>query len=202
MKKSDKIIFGLIMGFVFPVLFALVAFIVGFNFFREESLPYFFAAGLLSGVIADILFLKRLIPILFDLPVWLCVGFYITGNIIIYGMFMGFPVFNLLPGTAAGYYTGRRILINNNSSHQREAIVKNVPLFTALIMFLICISSAYLALNEKTIGEELQGMLGLSFVPSLNLIITGIIAGGIALILLQYFITRIVLIITLKSKSA
>lgn len=57
------------------------------------------------------------------------------------------------------------------------------------------------ALNEKTIGDELQHMLGLNFIPSRGLIVIGILIGGSALIIAQYFLTRIVLVKTLKANS-
>jgi cellobiose-specific phosphotransferase system component IIC len=114
---------------------------------------------------------------------------------------MGFQVFNIFMGIIAGYYYGRRIICKKIISTQREALIKKVSLFTALIMLLICISPALLALNEKTIGEELQNMLGLNFIPSRGLIISGIILGGITLIIFQYLITRTVQIKTVRANS-
>jgi hypothetical protein len=201
MKKSDKIIFGLILGVVFPVLFSLIAVTIGYYFYKAEKMPYFQATGLIAGIIADILFLRRLISFLFDLPAWLIAGFYVLSNVFIYGLFMGFPVFNIFMGIIAGYYYGRRIICKKIISTQREALIKKVSLFTALIMLLICISSALLALNEKTIGEELQNMLGLNFIPSRGLITSGIILGGITLIIFQYLITRTVQIKTVRANS-
>lgn len=112
---------------------------------------------------------------------------------------MGFPVPELIMGAAAGFYWGRRICITGIEVREREDLFKKVPRFASVIMVLICISSAFLALNEKTIGEELQGMLKLGFVPEKGLIVGGIIIGGLVLILVQYFITRIVLIKTSKA---
>jgi hypothetical protein len=198
MTKSDKIIFGLFLGVLILVLISLSAGTAGYYFFKEERIPYFVAGGVLAGGITDILILKKLIKILFDLPAWILTGFYILSNIFIYGMFMGFPVFNILMGIVAGYYYGRRISVRNIGSSQREPLIRNVSLFTTLIMIMICISSAFIALREKTIGEELQGMLKLSFIPAKGLILTGIIIGGSMLIIAQYFITRLTMIKTIK----
>jgi hypothetical protein len=108
MKKSDKIIFGIILGAVFPILFSLIAVTIGYYVYKGEKMPYFLAAGLLTGLIADILFLKRLVTSVFDLQFWIIAGFYVLCNIFIYGLFMGFSVINLLMGIVAGYYCGRR----------------------------------------------------------------------------------------------
>lgn len=201
MNKSDKLIFGLFLSVVFLVLFSLLAGTIGFYVNKGNNMPYFVASGFLTGVLADILFLRKLINKLFDLPVWLLAGLYILGNVFIYGMFMGFPLFNLLMGIVAGYYYGRMISVKNIVSPQRDKLIRNVSLFTMLIMVFICISSAFLGLREKTIGEELQGMFGLNFIPSRGLIVSGTVIGGSALIIAQYFLTRIVLVKTLKANS-
>ncbi len=199
MNKSDKLIFGLFASVVFLVLFSLIAGTIGFYTYKDDKImPYFVGAGFLTGILVDILFLRKLINKLFDLPVWLLAGLYILGNVFIYGMFMGFPLINLLMGIVAGYYYGRKIYVKNIASPQRETMIRNVSLFTALIMVFISISSAFLGLREKTIGEELQGMFRLGFVPQRGMIITGIIVGGAVLIAAQYYITRLTLIKTLK----
>lgn len=199
MNKTDKLIFGSITGVFFPYLFALIAIGIGFFLFKEKGMPYFFATGLITGIVADLFLLKRILANLFNLQYWLLGGVYILCNIFIYGTFMGFPVFNLAMGVIAGYYFGRKIIIKNINSPEREILNKKASAFSAFIMIVICISSAFIALREKTIGEELQGMLGLGFVPEKGLIIAGIIIGGSALILIQYFITRIVIAKTLKA---
>jgi hypothetical protein len=199
MNKSDKLIFGVLLAVVMLLLFSLTAGTFGFFMYKDDKIIRdFVGAGFLTGILVNILFLRKLISRLFDLPEWLLAGVYILGNIFIFGMFMGFPVFNILTGIVAGYYYGRRISIRNIASPQREPLIRNVSLFTALIMALICLSSAYIGLREKTIGEELKGMLRLGFVPGKGLIIAGIIAGGAVLITAQYYITRLTISKTVK----
>jgi hypothetical protein len=201
MHKIDKILFGTVVGVFFPFLLSWIAIGIGFYLFREHGMPYIFAAGLITGILADLLLIKRILANLFDLPYWLLAGFYILCNIFIYGTFMGFPVFNLAMGLVAGYYFGRRITVKNIISPERETLIRKISVFSAFIMILFCISSAFIGLHEKTIGEELQGMLGLDFLPEKGLIITGIIIGGSALIIIQYFITRIIIIQTAKKRN-
>ena len=201
MQKIDKILFGTIVGVFFLFLFSWIAIGTGFFFFKEHGMPFVFAAGLIAGIIADLFLLKRLLANLFDLQYLLLAGFYILCNIFIYGTFMGFPVFNLAMGLVAGYYTGRRITVKNIVPPQKEKLIRNVSFFSTLIMLMICISSAFIALREKTIGEELQGMLGLGFEPRKGLIVTGIIIGGATLITAQYYFTRLTLIKTIKYGS-
>ncbi len=199
MVKSDKIILGLILGAVFPVLFSLIAIAVGFYFFSERTMPYLFGIGLIAGFIVDILFIRKLLSVMFDVPFWIFAVFYILCSVFLYGIFMGLPVPQLIMGPLAGYYWGRRISLNDIVLHEREDLITKVSRFSAVIMTLVCISSAFIALNEITIGEELEHMLGLNFIPSYTLIVSGIIVGGITLIIFQYLLTRIVLMKTIKA---
>jgi hypothetical protein len=177
-NKTDKVVFGFILGIMFPAVFSLIAVSLGFYFLKETWLPFLFAAGIIAGIIFDFLIIKKLLKDLFDLPLWVIACGYVLCNIFIYGLFMGMPVFNLLMGIVAGYYSGRRIIVRNIASSQRENFIGKVLLFSVIVMIVICFSSAFLALNEKTTGEELSHMLGLNFVPGKGLIIAGIITGG------------------------
>lgn len=201
MLKNDRIIFGSFLGLFFPFLLSLIALAIGFYFYNEKSIPYFFTGGIAAGIIVDIILMRRMLSVLFGIPFWIFAVFYIICSIFLYWIFMGLPVPELIMGIAAGFYWGRRIRIKGIALREKEGLIKKVPLFASIIMVLICISSAFLALNEKTIGEELQGMLRLNFVPPKGLIITGIILGGSALILIQYFITRIMIVQTAKTRN-
>lgn len=171
-------------------------------FFQTIDPLYFVAAGLTAGILTDVLFLKRLIKMTFDLSGWIMIVFYLFYNICIYGFFMGFPVFNLVMGIIAGYYYGIRINRNGYSLCMIEFLKKRVPFYTGLVMLLICISTALIALSEKTIGIELQGMLGLRFEVTDNMIYMIIISGGAALITTQYYLTKITMFKTIKSLGA
>lgn len=65
-------------------------------------------------------------------------------------------------------------------------------------MSLICISTSLLALFEKTIGEELQKMFDLNFEVTKGMIIAIIVFGGLSLITIQYYLTKRVIIMTIK----
>jgi hypothetical protein len=201
MKQFDKLIFGLIFGFSFPLLFLLLFFTLWYYFFQEIHPLYFLLTGLITGILADIFYLKKVVTITLLLPAWSLVGIYLFHNILIYGMFMGFPVFNLIMGILAGYYYGVKINYNSLPSVQIESLKNRVPLFTGFIMFLICVSSALIALSEKTIGLELQNMLGLSFYVTKGMVISIIVFGGATLIVAQYFLTKIVMIKSIKFKN-
>jgi len=197
MKPLDKLLFGLIFGASFPLFFFLIALALRY-FFQDVSAYYFVIPGLIAGIITDIIFLKRLVRITLDLPEWAIIVFYLFYNICLYGMFMGFPVFNLVMGVIAGYYYGIKINHKNFTMHEIEIIKKRVSLFAGSIMVIICISSAVIALTEKTICQELEGMLDLKFQVTMNMVIALILIGGATLIITQYYLTKIAITLAIK----
>jgi len=201
MKLIDKLLFGLLLGFSFPALFFLIALILWYSLFQDFNVLSFVLSGFIIGLFIDALILKKLINRTLDLSTWILTGFYLFYNVCIYGAFMGFPVFNLVMGIIAGYYFGIKINNRNISLKKVEALKKNVPLFSGLTMLLFCISTGFLALTEKTIGEELQEMFGLGFDVTRNMIIAIVIVGGIALIFTQFYLTRIVMIKTIRKNN-
>lgn len=198
MKQINNLIFGLLFGFSFPILFPLIALTLWFYSFQYLNVAYVGFSGLITGLLVFALFIKKLIINAFNLPAWILIGFYMFYNICVYGVFMGFPVFNLGMGYIAGYYIGIKINNKNFSLSQIENLKKRVPLFTSLIMLLICISTGLMALFEKTIGLELQGMLGLGFQVTRGMVISVILIGGLTLIVAQYYLTKITMTKTIK----
>jgi len=192
MPRFDKILIGLLLGFAPPIFFFLVALIIWFYFDRNENyVLYYTFSGLLLGLIINLRYFKGWIIHHFKLPIWMIVGLYLFYNIVMYGMFMGFPVFNLLWGVIAGYYYGLRIHYLNLPSTQYPRIINQVSIFTALTMTLICISSALIALAGNGVGKDLQMMFGLNFEVTKPMITVIALIGGVMLIGLQYYITNI-----------
>lgn len=199
MKRLEKVIIGLIIGFTFPLLFGMLSVITWFYLDKSESrVLIYLTTGIVLGLIIDYKFLQNWIKHRFDLPLWFISGIYIFYNICMYGFFMGFPVFNILMGLIAGYYFGNRIISNKIQSQMQSKQINQVSLFTGLIMTLICISSGIIGLTDKTIGENIQGMLGLDFEITKTMILTIIFVGGFGLIISQYLITRLTMIKTIK----
>jgi hypothetical protein len=198
MKKFDKFLLGLLLGSASPLLLIMVCFIFWFFFFQSWNVFIFILTGLVAGIFIDLLFFNRTMAKILELPVWILIGLYLFYNIGLYGMFMGFPVFNLSMGIIAGYYYGLKIKYLNLPSDQSKQLTKKVSLFTTIVMLLICISTAVLALREKTIGLEVQGMLNLNFEVTKGMIILIILLGGLSLISLQYFVTKQMIKITVN----
>jgi hypothetical protein len=200
MKRFEKTITGFIIGGAFPLLLGMLSLVIWFFLDKNESkAPIFLVSGLLLGFLIDIGFLKKWIDRRYELPVWFITGIYLFYNICIYGMFMGFPVFNVLLGILAGYYYGNRIYYNNTPDNNQHKLIQQVSLFTGLVMIVICIASGFIALKGIGVGMEVQKMLGLGFEVTKPMLLGMAVIGGILLVWLQVMVTRITIKMVLKS---
>ena len=79
-ESFDKLIFGVFFGFLFPACFFLAAFILWFYFFQLVKPLYFVLSGLFTGLLVDLLILKKLVRRRFELPVWFLILTYLFCN--------------------------------------------------------------------------------------------------------------------------
>jgi len=199
MKNFDKTFFNLIIGAFFPSICCLISMIVWYYFDGSENrASIYLITGLILGVLLDIKYLKGWVKKRYDLSLWFIATIYSVYNMVVYGIFMGFPVFNVLLGFIAGFYFGKRICYNKQTIRESAKLINWVSIFTGFIMVLICISSAVIALVGDGAGGDIQGMLGLNFIVTRPMIWGIILVGGISLILIQFFLTRWTIIETIK----
>lgn len=201
MKSINKLILGLIFGIISPLFLFMSSVVLWFYFFQEIHPLYFALSGVVLGLIIDSIYLKIWIEYGFDLPIQILVGTFLFYNVVIFGFFMGVPVFNVVTGIVAGYYFGNRLRHKNPSAVALKQIVRKVSLFTSSVMFLICSASAYLATFGEGAGKEIGSMLYLPFEVTIAIVWGIILIGGTILIIAQYFLTKYTLLKTLKFLS-
>jgi hypothetical protein len=192
MKNFDKLFFGAILGFAFPFLFALIAMMIWFYVSKNEAIALnSLLAGVSVGALTDVVFLKKWITHRYELSKGFLIFLFVVYNIGIYGMFMGFPLFNLIMGLVAGYYVAKRAIKEEIPKDKASKLMHSVSLFTSLVMAVMCISSTILVFGEKVLSIDLKPMIGIDFVMSHGLINGITIIGGLFLIALQYLITKL-----------
>ncbi|MDD3716493.1 MAG: hypothetical protein PHT46_05225 [Candidatus Marinimicrobia bacterium] len=200
--KPEKFFSELIIGFTFPLLIGLLSVIMWFYFDGIERRAIFYViAGFAAGLLIDLLYLRRWIDHRLKLPVYFVAFIYIVYNILVFGFFMGFPVFNAFLGIFAGYYFGNRICHKKVPPEGQAAIINRVLMFTGLVMTFFCIASGFLAFTGEGAGVEIKGLLGLGFDITKPMVWAIVIIGGFLLILLQVLLTRITMIKTIKNNT-
>ena len=200
MNRIDKTISLFFLGLPVPVILMLLFWWVSVPIFGNNDFMYLLLipAGLVIGVVLDMTVLRQYLLRLFVLPTsvqFVVLTFY---SLMIYGLFMGFPVFNILVGIAGIYIVARSGHIQHASKDILHKNAKKTHLFSFALLLLICITTAIMALSEKTIGLELKMMLDLPFDVTPGMIWTLILIGTILLLSCQYLISKIVFNTMLK----
>ena len=61
---------------------------------------------------------------------------------------MGVPIFNLFMGMMVGFFAGRKSYHRKENIFKAKASIRKVGIFTAVIMILTCLSSAFFTLRD------------------------------------------------------
>lgn len=194
MRFFDKTLSVIIMGMLAPVIFMLLFWWGSIPFVKNNDPLLFTLAltGLIVGVLLDLTVLRRFILKLFDLSIPVLTAIEIFYSIMIYGFFMGFPVFNSIVGIAGAYIAARSAVRQHASGEQSLKNTNHIIRLSTIILFALCSSSALLALGEKTIGSQVKGMLHVPFNVTMGMIWFLILAGGCMLLIFQYCASKII----------
>ena len=192
MTKFDKVFAAVILGFIIPVI-AFCAF-WWLSFLLKLDSGLWMIAGLFFGIILCIALLRkfRLVDRFYTANYYPLAMLYIVYSIGIFGFFMGVPIFNAIPGILAGIYIGRKMKLSGQPSSIYRSELRKVAVFSAIILFLICCCSAWLALVDPYTAANLQGMLKLSFEVTDTIIWLLIVIGGASLLVLQHVLLLVV----------
>ena len=199
MDRTDRIFFNFLFGFVLPLfgfeVAVWLAFVIGFN---EKAIFHSALLGFSAGLVLSLLIGFVLKPDIYRLRLPVLILIYLFYNVCIFGFFMGVPVFNLVTGALAGYYWVKRISSRNELNNSGRD-VQRISIFTASVTAIVCLSSAIIALISKSTPADLRGMFHLGFEITRPMLVSLIVVGGILLVSLQYFLTRFIMIKTLKA---
>jgi len=204
MSIIEKVLIGIVLGAIFPILGFLAGWWGTFTFLPERLLILTAVVGLLIGILVDVVYLRRWISSAYtiDLKVWMAV--YLFYSIGMLGMFMGMPVFNVVLAIPAGLFVGSKLARQRSGDDEVRRMSRNTCVFTTGVLAVVCAASAVIALVDPYTSHDVQMMLGLPFEVT-RWMLGGIIAvGGIALLLLQWGITGKVinLTYTMQTKSS
>jgi hypothetical protein len=191
MTKNEKIVLTAVLGFIPPVFLFVLFWFVFYAMEPERSLFPIPFIGLATGIVIDIIYLKRWVASCHQWPIWILILIFSFYHIGMLGFFMGVPLFNAFLGLLAGYYYGNRILRVDFSEEKKKKIASNVSLSTSLFMLVIGTLSAWIALSDQYTSSNLEGMFGLNYNLTHGILISGIIIGGIFLVVFTWLSTHL-----------
>ena len=141
--------------------------------------------GLVVGVALDLLYLRRWAAAFYRAHWQFLVLAYLFGSAVALAFCMGFPFGNLLWGTLAGLYVGRRQRHAGTAGRAAEASWWKTSTLTALVTSAEALPIGVLALQEefavRTLAsatglsmQVLQGSVGVAIVVALSVALAGI----------------------------
>lgn len=190
MKAIDRIFGSLVIGFIIPIT-GLCIFWWG-SYLLKFNIIYSLTAGLVLGIMIDMVMLPKLVSRMYSFNTIILVTAFVIYSIGIFGFFMGVPVFNIIAGIMAAFYIGRKMRIAGADKTVFRVKLAATNRFSALILIVICVCSAYIAINDPYTGANLEGMLSLDFKVTKEMIWGVILIGGACLTALQYFVSVLI----------
>lgn len=202
MSRIETLILKTTLGFLIPVTLFFAAWHVSASLYIFHILPLqewmiilASFSGLGSGIVLDVLFLRRWVDSIYRVPLAGMAVALVYYMLVSFALFMGVPVLHTLFGIPVGLYIGRRLRAQNAEEDQSRKLAQSACRFTAILMTLICCLSAFIALWDRYTVSNLNGMfrdmLGIPIVFTPGRIGALILIGGSALVALEYWLTRI-----------
>ncbi|MCL6589913.1 MAG: hypothetical protein K6U80_08170 [Firmicutes bacterium] len=193
MSKLEKGMIGFFFGGIIVILSFLLGWFLSYGLCVMFHLPESIitlggTVGMGVGFVLDFIFLKKIVAQGYNLHPGVWIGAYFILSLLIFGFFMGVPVFNIFAGILAGIYTGRKMKFQRTTGPEFKRKLRHACFFTSGVILLVCIASAMLALSDQHTAANLQGMLKLKEVTP-AMIRDLILYGGIGTIIVQYATT-------------
>lgn len=198
MSKTEYLISGTVLGLFIPFAIMIVIWwpLATLTIYRIIRIPdvtimICSLAGLFTGIVIDILVLKKIIPKFYEMNKLILIITYLLCSAFAVSSFMGLPVGNLCLGFIAGLYTGRKCRhFSANPDHYSHTL-KTVSHFTALITSFEGLLTGFIMLNDKSALLSANQFLGLQVFSAgkVNNVLI-IILLCIILYVLQFFITK------------
>lgn len=190
MRKIEAIIIGVFLGAV-PLLFCLFVLVITAFFtglLTDESGPYLGLAALVTGVIINIVFLKRWVRRAYQLNNKVLAAIYIFYSIGVLGFCMGLPILNLALGIVAGVYIARKMQLIEASEEEKEQEFRKTAFFCAAVMVPMCCLITLWAIAGEMIGSRFETPI-FSFTFTVPVFFGVVFTGGSALVLFKYWLT-------------
>jgi hypothetical protein len=187
--KIERFALGLILAPLAPIAGLLIFWWVSYALLPESWIPYCGLSGLGLGILADMIFLKKLINRAYNLGAvfWVTVLlFYSVGT---FGFFMGVPLFNTALAIPAGFVIGGKLAHETTDGVRIRRASLRTSILTTSLMALVCVVSATLALLSPSTASDLRGMLGLGFEITRAMIWGLILVGGVGLLVVNWVLT-------------
>lgn len=182
----ERLVSRVVLGTIAPVSLMLLGWWGTLALLGDSPLiPWAALGGLALGLVLDFAVIGSRLDSLNALPTAALTGIAVFYSVMIFGLFMGFPVPVLLVSIGWGFVAAHPRGVRAGQTRPR---VHAASYRSALVMLVACTATAWLAFGEPTITSEVRGMLGLSAELSLSLLGMLSLLGGLGLVFMSYII--------------
>lgn len=189
MRRIENAAIGIVFGPVPVIACFLAGWWVSIPFVPESRVWQCALAGLLLGILVDVIFLRGWVCRAYSIKTWVWKAIYLFYSVGMFGFFMGVPVFNVMLALPAGVLVGRWLARNGADSTLLRKVARQAAVFTTSILGLVCLASGSIALASRSTASDLQGMLGLQFQVTPVMIVGLILGGGTLILALNWWFT-------------
>lgn len=187
--KLEHFTIGLILAPILPLAGFMLFWCLSYLLLLEKWMGIGALAGLLLGILADFLLIKRLLARLDRLGILFWIAVFLFYTVGVFGMFMGVPVFNLGLAVPAGFVAGSRLAHPASGQDAPRRVARRAALVTTLVLGLVCAAAAFFALSSPSTPGDLEGMLRLGFEVTPAMVWGLILAGGTGLLAANWALT-------------
>jgi hypothetical protein len=206
LTSTESIIIGFVVGILCPLLLFVLFWWVAASLYLfnavqipESGVAVTAIAGLVLGITLDLLYIKRWISQFYSVDLRVLVLVYLICSMMAVAFFMGLPAGNLVLGTLAGVYIGRREVHGSRSSDLAMNTIRKASFFTTIVTGGEALVIGLLALNEDWVVEWLVAVTGISPFAVTSWFGTGLILALCAvLMVVQFWCTRTMAWITFE----
>lgn len=158
---------------------------------QEDIVVYASLMGLGIGILLNIFYLKDIRVRFYDIGHKYLIPLYLFWSAIALAFFMGMPFGNLLLGTLAGLYYGRRLSYQGLNEWDGVKSARTISVFTALVTGIESLFIGFFGLQELIVVELIQSRLGIDPTELVGPMGIGLVVGIVVIVMsVQYFCTR------------
>ena len=168
MTKSEKTVIGLFLGTMCPFLLFLLCWwlaasisLIQIAEISQDTIKIIAIGGFLTGCILDIFYLRQWVGQFYTFKRGLLSLLYLACSAPALAVFMGLPFGNIILGTLAGVYIGRRAFHEGMKKESLSKTATRTGLFTAAITGIESMFIGFLGLNERIVQQFVQLIVGL-----------------------------------------
>ncbi|MFX0145520.1 MAG: hypothetical protein ACFE9C_15755 [Candidatus Hodarchaeota archaeon] len=198
MNRAEEIVISIFIALACPItLFVLFWWstsalaMSGVSKIQEDTIIYASLLGFGIGFLLDIFFLKEIRERFFSIDYKYLILIYFFWSGIALAFSMGTPIGNLLLGTLAGLYFGRRFYYQGSIERDLLNNAKTISSFTAFVTGIESLFIGFLGLREQFVIEFFQSRFDLDPTEIFRPLSVGLVVGIVIIVMLiQYICTK------------